>query len=54
MTRNDRLHPLADPNRQPRGYVAITCTYCGDWIAWCNPPAPPVPVWCARCPEGQR
>ncbi|MGH3977417.1 MAG: hypothetical protein ACRDRZ_00175, partial [Pseudonocardiaceae bacterium] len=41
-----RRHPLADPTRQPDGYVPVVCTYCGDWIAWVNPPAPPVPVWC--------
>jgi hypothetical protein len=41
------MNPLKDPH-QPTGYVGIHCSHCGAWLAWCNPPAPPVPVL-GRC-----
>jgi hypothetical protein len=55
---SDRPNPLTDPARQPPDMVAICCTWCGEWLAWCNPPPPPVPVQCPDCqqadPEGAR
>lgn len=35
-------------------YVPVHCTCCGNFIAPCSPPAPPVPVLCARCAEETR
>lgn len=32
-------------------YVDIVCSQCGRVVGKCNPPAPPVPVVCARCQE---
>lgn len=43
------MNPLTDPTRRPPGYAAIYCHYCGEFLAWCNPPAPPVPTRCATC-----
>jgi hypothetical protein len=49
---SDRPNPLADPTHQPPDMVPIHCTWCGEWLAWCNPPPPPVPVQCLTCQHG--
>jgi hypothetical protein len=44
------MNALTDPSRQPPGHVAIHCDHCGEFIAWCSPPPPPVEVRCSDCP----
>jgi len=41
---------LRDPDRRPPGTVAITCSCCDRFVAWCSPPPPLVPVRCSDCP----
>jgi hypothetical protein len=47
-----RPNPLLDPAGPPApGYVPITCTEHGQFVAWCSPPAPSSPVACPRSCE---
>ena len=50
----NRPNPLLDPTRQPDGYIALHCGTCERWVAWCSPPAPPVPVTCRDCAAARR
>lgn len=47
MTQGKGKTRFTDPDRRPSGYVAITCTEHGAFVAWCSPPPPPCRVACS-------